>query len=81
MNDAAEQERPRRARMPDVVAAVGQRAVIARRDEQEPAALAAIRAWQAEIDDPLPPHVVEHPERLRRRLDDHRPRSSGRRCR
>jgi hypothetical protein len=58
-----------------VVAAVGQRAVIARRDEQEPTALAAIRTRQAEIDDPLPPPVVEHSQRLRRRLDDHRPRS------
>ena len=71
---AAEHERPRRARVPDVVAAVGQRPVIARPDEQEPAALAAIRARQPEVDDPAPPHVVEDPERLRRRLDDHRPR-------
>jgi hypothetical protein len=70
---AAEHERPRRAALPDVVAAVGQRAVVARREEQEPAALAAIRARQAEVDDPLPPPVVEHSERLRRRLDDHRP--------
>ena len=69
-----EQERPRRARVSDVVAAVRQRAVVAGRDEQEAAAFAAIRARQAEVDDPAPPHVVEHPERLRRRLDDHRAR-------
>ena len=53
----------------------GQRAVLARWDRQEPAALAAIRARYAEVDDPLPPPVVEHSERLRRRPDDRRPRS------
>ena len=67
-------ERPRRARVSDVVAAGWQRAVVAGRDEQEPPALAAIRTRQAEVDDPSPPHVVEHSECLRRRLDDHRPR-------
>jgi hypothetical protein len=50
-------------------------AIVARRDEQQPAARAATRARQAEIDDPPPPPVVEHSAGLRKRLDDHRPRS------
>ena len=43
-------------------------------------ALAVDPGRQAEIDDPLPPPVVEHSERLPMRLDDHRPPVSDRPC-
>jgi hypothetical protein len=74
MNERPSRDRPRRTRVPDVEAAVGQGAVVARRDEQEAAALAAIRAREAAVHDPLEPHVVEQRERLRRRVDHHRTR-------
>src|SRR5271157_4678079 len=54
-------------------AAVGQVAGVTGRQEQVFSALATVRAWQAEVDDPAKPHVVEGAERQRRRLDHHRP--------
>ena len=67
-----------RARVRDVEAAVGQRAVIARSDDQVPAALAPVRARQAEVGDPPEPHVVDRAQDPRRRaerrhVDHHRP--------
>ena len=57
----------------DEIAAVGQRPVIARRQQEIFAAHAAVRARRAEIDHPTEPEIVEQAERVRRRLDNHRP--------
>ncbi len=57
-----------------MVPAVRQRPLVAGWNEQVAAALAAVRPRQAEVDDPPPPHIVDHSECLRRRLDDHRAR-------
>ena len=63
--------------MGDVEAAVGQRPVIPRADQQVLAALAAIRARKADIRHPAEPHVVDRPEnrarrRHRRDVEHHR---------
>ena len=69
---AAEHQRPVGARVGDVEAALGQRSVVAGRDEQELAARTAVGSGHAEVDDPLEPHVVERAQRHRWGLDDHR---------
>ena len=61
-----------RLRVGDEEAALGQRAVIAGRHDQVLAALAAVGAWEADVDDPAEPHVVDGAEPLRRLLDHHR---------
>ena len=63
----ADQGHACRAGMGDVEAAVGQRPVVAGPDDQVPAALAAIRAGQADVGDPAEPHVVDRAEDARRR--------------
>ena len=56
----------------DEIAALGQRPVIARRQQQIFAAEPAIGARRAEIDHPAEPQIVEQAERVGRRLDHHR---------
>jgi len=55
----------------DEITAVGQRPVIAGRQQEIFPAHAAIRARSAEVDHPAEPKIVEQPERVRRRLDHH----------
>ena len=64
--------------MEDVVPAVGQRAVVARADDQVAAAFAPVGAGQADVGDPPEPHVVDRAEEPRRgtergQVDHHRP--------
>ncbi len=62
----------RRPRAGDKVSALGQGAVITRRQDQVFPALAAIRARRAKVDDPAPPEIIERAKRLGRRLEHHR---------
>ena len=66
------------AGMEDVVAAVGQRAVIARADDQVAATFSPIGAGQADVGDPSEPHVIDRAEESRWgaecwQVDHHRP--------
>ena len=69
---AAEQEHVVGARVADVEAALGQRPVVARGDQQVGAALAAVRAGQAEVGDPAEPHVVDEAQGVGRGLQHQR---------
>ncbi len=55
--------------MKDVEAALGQGTVIARTDDQIPRAGAAIGSGQADVGDPLEPHVIDGAEDPGRRFD------------
>ena len=59
---APQHQDPVGPRVPDEEAALGQRAVVAGRNEEELAAGAAVGSGEAEVDDPLEPHVVEGAE-------------------
>ena len=60
-------------RMGNEIAAVGQRPVIIRADDQVLAAQPAVRARRADVDDPREPHVVDRADAARGLLDHHRP--------
>ena len=57
------------ARVPHVVAAFGQRAVVLGADQQVGPALAAVRTGQAEVADPAEPDVVEEAQSVGRCLE------------
>ena len=60
-------------RVRDEVAALGQRPVVAGRNDQILAAEAAVGTWASDVDDPGEPHVVDRADRVGRLLDHHRP--------
>ena len=66
---AAERGHPGRAGVKDMETAVGQRAVIARSHDQVPAPRPTVRARQAEVGDPVEPHVIDCPQQSRRRSE------------
>ena len=61
------------ARVPDVVATLGQRAVVAGTDQQVAAALAAVGAGEPEVGDPAEPHVVDDAQGVFGGLQHQRP--------
>ena len=56
----------------DEIAALRQRPVIVRTDDQILAAQPAVRTGAADVDDPGKPHVVDGPDRVGRLFDHHR---------
>jgi hypothetical protein len=64
-------QHPRRLRSRYVKTTVRKRAVIARRHEQVSSPFAAVGAGEANVDDPLKPHVVDGADPHRRLFDHH----------
>ena len=68
---APEDQDAGRQRAGNVETALGQRAVVAGRQDQVLPSFAAVRTGRAEVGDPTPPHIVDGAERLGRRLEHH----------